>query len=246
MIETQPPSKYLRSQAGNAIWFILLAVALLGFLTALISRSGSNVNQTGDFERDRIKAAALLRYAQSVQNTVQTMMLNGVSENDLDFIAIDAATYDNPNCTNTSCEVFHVEGGGIPHQSASDVLKLSSYSEDWRVVTGNRLYQFGCDDVTTSCTDLLLIAPDIPQDICIAINRIQDIENPSADAPRQLDFVDDTPYIGSYPNVGANALIGGTNATNEAPQVRGKTSGCVYVFGGGRDTYHFYQALIIR
>ncbi len=175
MIETQPPSKYLRNQAGNAIWFILLAVALLGFLTALISRSGSNGNQTGDFERDRIKAAALLRYAQSVQNTVQTMMLKGVSENDLDFIAIDAATYDNPNCTNTSCEVFHVEGGGIPHQSASDVLKLSSYSEDWRVVTGNRLHQFGCEVVTKSWINIFVIAPGISQYFCIAIIRIQDI-----------------------------------------------------------------------
>lgn len=246
MIETQPPSKHLSNQAGNAIWFILLAVALLGFLTALISRSGSNVNQTGDFERDRIKAAALLRYAQSIQNTVQTMMLKGVSENDLDFIAIDAATYDNPNCNDTYCNVFHVEGGGIPYQSASDILKLSGYSDDWRVVTGNRLYQFGCDDVSASCTDLLLLAPDIPQDICIAINRIQDIENPSDDAPRQIDVSDDTEYTGAFPNVEPNALIGGTNVSNEAPQVRGKAAGCVYVFGGGANTYHFYQGLIIR
>lgn len=234
-----------RNQNGNALWFILLAVALLAFLTGIISRNSASVNQAGSVERARIKASSLLNYAKSVETTIQQMLLNGISENDLNFIEISAA-HDNTNCTSTNCEVFHVSGGGIAYQTPTELLNDSTHTDIWHVSTENRVYQFGCDDANNRCTELLLIAKNIPQSICLQINKIQGITNTDGNAPQTQDILEGTAFTGTYSATINTVSIGGTNATNEAPEVQGKSAGCVYEFGSGQDIYTFYQVLIPR
>ncbi len=235
----------IQNQNGNALWFILLAVALLGFLAGAVSRNSSSVNQSGSVEQARIKASALLRYSKSVETAVQQMMLNGISENDLDFVAINAA-HDNSNCSDAECEVFDIKGGGIQYRSVANILSDSSHSDIWHVSTENRVYQFGCDDADNGCTELLLLAKNIPKAICLQINKIQGITNPSNDAPRQSEILEGSEFTGSYSSTINSVSIGGTNTTNEAPQVKGKEAGCVYEFGSSQNIYHFYQVLVSR
>ncbi len=232
-------------ESGNVIWLILIAIALLGFLTAMITKSGSSVNQTGSFEQNRVKAAALIRYGKSVQNAVTQMILNGVSENDLDFDAINAS-YNNANCPDETCEVFNVAGGGIPYKSAATIINIPNYSRDWEVVIGNSLYGFGCDDNDISCTELLMLASEISKDMCLAINNILGIDNPNGDAPRQQDITQGTHYTGSFSTIATINVLGGTDATNESPQVFGKEAGCIYEFGSSQNKYHFFQLLVVR
>ncbi len=236
---------FIQNQNGNALWFILFAVALLGFLAGVISRNSSSVNQSGSVEQARIKATSLLRYGKAVETTVQQMMLNGISENDLDFVAINAS-HDNINCSDNACEVFNVEGGGLQYQSVANILSDSSHADSWHVSTENQVYQFGCDDANNSCTELLLLAKNIPKSVCLQINRVQGITNPSNDAPMQLEILEGSEYTGSYSATVNSSSIGGTNTVNESPQVKGKEAGCVFEFGSGQDTYFFYQVLISR
>ncbi|MGH1404651.1 MAG: hypothetical protein ACRBDL_10455 [Alphaproteobacteria bacterium] len=230
---------------GNVLWIILLAVALLGLLTGIVSRNSSSVDQAGDVEKNRIKAAAMLRYAKSVEAAIQRMMLHGVSENDLDFLAF-GPTYDNANCNKDDCDIFNMAGGGIEYKSPSDIVNISGYTSGWNVSTGNRVYQFGCDDADNSCTELLLLASNIPKSVCLQINRIQGITNPGDDAPQQTEIIEGTTYDGSYSTTVNSASIGGTNTTTESPQAAGKSAGCVFEFGGSQDKYHFYHVLIAR
>lgn len=237
----------MKNEHGNALWFILLAVALFGVLAAVISRSNSSVDQTGGIEKARIKASSLLRFGQSVQQSVQQMMLNqGISENDLDFESIDA-NHDNTNCSIDECNVFAQNGGGISYRAPNDILKRASFTENWHVSTSNAVYQFGCDTTDNSCTELLLILKDIPQSICLQINKLQGITNPSGDAPRMREIIKGDAFTGTYVSAGINTnLIGGTNTTNEAPEVEGKAAGCVYEFGGAPAGYVYYQVLVTR
>lgn len=233
------------NQNGNALWFILITIALLGSLTAMLSRNSGSVNQSGNVEQARIKASSLLRYSKSVEATVQQMRLNGLSENDLDFVAIDAA-HDNPNCTDTSCEVFGAKGGGIQYKSPSDIIDVDSYTGNWHISTANLVYQIGCNDTNNSCTELLLLATDIPRDVCLQVNAILDITNPNGDAPQINEITIGTAYAGAYDTTVNNDAIGGLSAANEAPELRGKMAGCTFEFGGGPEEYFFYQVLIQR
>ncbi len=236
---------FQKCETGNALWFILLAVALLGFLTAFLSRGTSSTNQTGDIESARIKASALLQYTKSIETAVQNMLLSGISESDLDFSAINAA-HNNPNCTEDRCEVFNTNGGGIPYRSAAKVIGNSNLIINWHISTANRNYLFGCDTGNNSCTELLLLLTNIPKSICLQVNRIQKITNPNNDAPQQTEMAEGSAYNGTFASSGLNTVyIGGTTAA-EAPEVRGKQAGCVYEFGGGQNKYHFYHILIAR
>lgn len=234
----------LDSQKGNALWFILLVVALLGILTAVVSRTG-NINQTGSVEQSRIRAASILRYAKSVENAVQKMVTDGISENDLDFVAI-SAPHNNPNCITNECEVFHTEGGGLEYRTAANILGDNNFTGNWQISGDNRLHQMGCDDNDAGCTELLLLLEGIPQMLCLQINAIQNITNPADDAPRQKELEVGTAFTGTFGGSINSDFIGGTNATDEAPQVAGKSTGCVYKFGGGANKYYFYQVLIVR
>ncbi|MBI1300750.1 MAG: hypothetical protein GC137_03735 [Alphaproteobacteria bacterium] len=234
-----------KDQSGNILIFILIAVALLGFLTSIVARNSGSSSQAGTVEQNRIKAAAILRFSQGVQSAVEQMRLRGISENDLDFIAI-ADSYDNPNCTIPECEVFSREGGGLTYETPAALLRDDDHTDTWHVSTANRVEAFGCDDNTVLCTEMLLLAKNIPQSVCLQINKIQGITNPSNDSPRMLDVTEGDEFDGTFSSTINSNLIGGSDATNEAPQVAGKPAGCVYDFGGGQNQYYFYQVLIAR
>ena len=233
-------------ESGNVLWFVLLTIALLGMLTFVVSRNSSTVNQSGSAEQNRIRAAALLRYTKSIETAVQKMVLNdGISENDLDFVALGAA-HDNPNCNDSFCEVFHVEGGGVDYRRASNVLSDSNFSYSWHISTGNRVGSMGCDDNIPACKELLLLLQGVPEGICLQVNKILGIENPSNALPQQSDVNHGSAYQGSFTNNPTNEYIGGTNAVTQSPQVRGHQAGCVYEYGGGQNTVYYYHALLPR
>ena len=234
----------LCNENGNALWFILLAVALLAFLTGIISRNSSSVDQSGSAERARIKATSMLNYARSVEATVQHMLLNGISENDLDFVEVSAA-HDNTNCNTAECEVFNVAGGGITYRTPAKILSDNAHADIWHISTENRVYLSGCDNANNRCTELLLLAKNIPQSICLQINKIQGITNTGGDAPQIQDILEGTAFAGTYSATINTSSIGGTTAS-EAPEAEGKSAGCVYEFGSGQNIYTFYQVLLSR
>jgi len=228
------------SQAGNALWFILIVVALFGALTATLSRNTGTVNQAGDVEQARVKASSILRYTTAIETAIQRMMLEGMSGSDLDFRALDA-DYENAACTDESCKVFGAQGGGIPYRDLSSVMGDSTY-QDWVVSAQNFVYLAGCDDENNSCTDLLLIAPDIPRDTCLQINAMQSIANTDGAPPQMGSFLTDEKFDGTFTSTVSNHALGGTNATSEATQVQGRNAACVE----SSDTYYFYQLLLAR
>ena len=75
----------MKKQNGNALWFILLAIALLGLLTAVMTRSSGTDNDTGSYEKNQIAANEILQYAKSIENAVQNLLARGCSENDISF-----------------------------------------------------------------------------------------------------------------------------------------------------------------
>ena len=112
------------NERGNVLWFILIAVALLGAITMVLSRGGSSVDQAGDIENRRVQSTQILRYTKSIEAAIQEMKLRGVSENDISFENAETAVdYTNANCTVTDCRLFDVGGAGLNYRdfpSAND------------------------------------------------------------------------------------------------------------------------------
>lgn len=236
-----------QSQRGNALWFILIAIVLLGGLTIMLSRSGSSTQQTGNVEQNRIKASQLMRYAKGIENAIEQMKLQGISENEISFEnPTSTADYTNPICDDATdphfpaCRVFGTGGAGLTYQEfpiAGDIdgLTDSTAFPGAVVVTG---IGYDADGTAAGDVDLLLVAA-VSEDLCNQINRDLGGTVDAADMTAAIDDWDQ-PFQGTF--AAANFIIGGSNA-DEAPGLEGRAAGCIIDDAGG---FIFYQVLLAR
>ena len=152
----------MRKEDGNAIWFILLAVALLGFLTSVISRSTSSVDQTGSAEDNRVRVSSTIKYAQGVELAVQNLRLNnGCSENEISFESGDFEEYENNNAPeDMQCHVFSRKGGALN-------WKTYGYdTKEWLISTGAQIDESPENDRD----DIIMILRDVSKEFCTQAN----------------------------------------------------------------------------
>lgn len=225
----------MKNESGNALWFILIAIALLAALTVAITRSSDTTSQNGNVERQRIEGSDIMRYAASIQQAVEQMRLRGLSENEISFENGFVSGYANPRCTDNGCKVFHVEGGGITFQSAGS----NASAQPWLFTGADSVAGVGEDgtgETSSEDNELLVILPGISQGLCGRINTELGI----AGIPQDTANADvATMYTGTFPNGRVVENMGG------------KKTGCFegnLDDGGGNisGTYYFYHTLIQR
>jgi hypothetical protein len=206
-----------KTQNGNALIFILIAIALLGLLTVSLSKSSSDSNDTGSFEQNQIAASEILTYAKSIENAVQSLLARGCGENEISFENAVVAGYLNTNSpTDDSCHVFNVAGMGMTYQTPNEnglndnytaaLLSSGSYG-DYRFQGG-----FTIVDVETNSNDLILLSNFMEKNLCLQINRSLNIQNLSNDPP--IDTVDNPTvafFDGTYGAPQANGIGDDTN-----------------------------------
>lgn len=192
------------NEKGNALWFILIAIGLLGLLTVSLTRSGSSTNETGSFEQNQIAASEILSYAKSIENAVRFLLSKGCSENELSFWrdsdgnGVEDASddyFNNRSPTDRSCHVFEPQGAGMTYEAGS---LFSGFTRILEVGIENR-------------HELLYILPTGSNDACNQVNRTVNAPTNSG-APYEDDF-DRTLFTGSYgTDTGNDYTIGDAEA----------------------------------
>lgn len=197
-----------RKDAGNALWFILIAIALLGFLSALMMRTGSQTDETGDAERVTIQASAMMRYVAGLKTAIDGMKSRGCSENQISFwtdlngdgIENASDTYYNPRAPlDKSCHVFDVKGGGMTLQSPPAV---NGNTFEYIFSGDNGIYGAGTSgnvDMTgwdVSHMDLIVALPITSSALCTAINRSLNLPTDNLAIDRLV--VTNLTFVGNY------------------------------------------------
>lgn len=222
LMPTPTPSP--RAQ-GSAIWFVLLAVALLAALTMTMTRSSDTVEQSGDAERARISASDLMRYTGGIKAAIDRMMLTGISESDLCFHAAGWGNgdYNGASCTDSANQVFGSGGGAV-------TFRTYDFASEWMIFGSHAVL-----NLETAAPELIMQAR-VSALLCREINNVLNIDNPGSDAPADI-IQNATPFTGSYTLAAPDNTIG-----NNAAQLAGKEAGC------RKDgaSYYFYQVLIKR
>jgi hypothetical protein len=232
-----PPSS--ETEKGNALWFILVAIVLLGALTVLLTRGGNTVDQSGDVEQQRIRSGQLLRWAKGVEAAIEQMKLRGISENDISFENDETtADYTNPNCSINDCRVFAAGGGGQtylkPPSGAND-------GSDWIFTGANNVgtinYPIGTTALKTG-NDLVILLPNANPAMCNQANKDLDING----VPDDASGIDLTPFVGVYDD---SALV--TIDGDPSPyELDGKPSGCFIDTNANPDVVYFYYVVLAR
>lgn len=229
-------------ESGNALFYILIAVALLAALSYAVSQSGRGSAKQISDERARLAASEIIEYSNNISAAVTQLKLRGVDTDELCFDDTNwgASDYDHsPACTDDFNKIFHISGAGIIWSSAPSEAMDSAASPDnlWHIYGNNEINNVGTTCGAAGCSDLALYVDELSIQVCQQLNDL--IGNTDADtAPPTDTDMGETRYVGAF----AYSNTIGDEAGGTA--IDGAASGC---FQNTTDSkYVFYKVLIAR
>jgi len=202
---TRPPR--LPYDAGIAIGPILFVIAILAVLAAAIAAGSGSFTGGTSKEQAKLMAQAILAQADNLDNCVQVVRGNGYDDTQISFqvpagMFLDSTgadwgqTTSPANCTSDACRVYKPAGGGctpvaIPEDAVDQENLNSNHWFTGICPLGNNV---GCRAPYVNVLQLqiesgaplhLAYAPTTPftTDVCMEINNLVGITNPSGDAP---------------------------------------------------------------
>jgi len=227
------------SSSGNALWFILLAIVLLGALTIMLSRSSSVSDEAGDVERRQITVDEIMRSAKGIEFAVRNLQGRGCSENQISFENAFVGGYSNPSApTDGSCHIFRPEGAGLTYKPANASLWLDTADSakaiygQWHLAGHTAVQGIGGDSVP----ELVLSLPYVRRDLCIQINKSLNLTNPSDLPPVQGNAFQVAQYL-LLPFVGTFTLATSIDSTGNGV-LTGVSAACTTGADGDDIYYH--------
>lgn len=236
---------------GNALFLILIAVALFAALSYAVTNSGRGGGGI-DREQAQIAAAEVVQYGQLFNTAVQRLKVsNGCRNEQISFegsdviIRGDGSDYNvvNPNAPmDESCHIFSANGGSVPGQFLPEnaSLPFETVSPAWlhsRAIlpTIQRVSGLGVE----GDSELILWMGRLEKDVCIEINNRLGIENPGGNPPPDdWSGADSAIFKGTY---SLSGIIG-----DEAAGLVGKTAFCAQSIAAGEAGYSYLNVLIAR
>lgn len=234
--------KIRNNERGSAIFYILIAVALLAALSYAVSESTRGNVQQLTAERARIHAGEIIEYGNIMSNAVAQLRLRGVDDTDLCFDdpAWGASNYNHGGCADNANRLYHPDGAGLTWTTPPANAMGTSPAPDnlWHIYGNNEIDEVGTTCAAADCADLILVVDELNQQTCIQINNLLNIANPLDVPPTDTDL-GETRFTGTF---AANNVIG-----NEAggANFQGRTAACFQKTAAPAE-YVFYKVLIAR
>lgn len=165
-----------KNERGNVLFMILIAIALIGLLTAAVQSTNRPEGVGIDKEALVIRASEFQRYASELERAVQFIQQNGVSESDIRFAHPNAsADYGDLSAdTDPREQVFHREGGGANYRDPPDDVNDGSA---WEFYGGTHIPGVGRSDRA----ELVAVLPYVTQQFCDKINALNGQNGTPAD-----------------------------------------------------------------
>jgi hypothetical protein len=153
-------------ESGNVAIYVIIALALLGLLTATLSNQGDRGGDQLDSDRAALLTSDLISYTSSVKNVIDQMTMSGTALANLNFIRPNMSSFDLGSNIN---KVYHPDGGGLTLPVKDDNLFTDTGTTP---PAGWYLGMFNNVDWTpTTANDVVLAAHGISQEICGRINK---------------------------------------------------------------------------
>lgn len=248
---------FTANQQGNALFLILIAVALFATLSYAVTQSGRGGGNISK-EQASLNAARIVQYGAGLKSALDRMrILNNVGENEISFYNtvhkknggdLRHPTTDFPNCLSTYCELFSTDGGyATPVIFGKDAILVDSAIPSGATLPGHsRFISTTVLGVGTTKPELVLTVLFLKPEVCKAINNLSDIPNDGDSVP-----IDPIRVSGSYS--GYQNDLGDTDSFtigDDYAPFHGQTSFCVHWNDSGAGLsdfdYVYFHVLIER
>lgn len=156
--------------AGNALFLILIAVALFAALSYAMTRSGAGGGGGISNETAELNAAAIIQYAGQVGQAVDRLLVLGAcTDTQLSFEnnIVTGYAYANLPGGDKSCHIFDVAGGGVDFKKPPPG---ANQGEDWLFTYARFVKLNGDTGLTAASTDLIMVLPNITLALCKKLN----------------------------------------------------------------------------
>ena len=190
---------------GNAMVYVLVALALLGFLTVTLSKQ-NNQSDTQDITGEMVELYTndLIEYTSTAQYAIELMVASGSEIDELNFVNPTSGAFDTGSHIH---KVFHPQGGGLSYHASYDSAIAVGGAGAWYFQ--NTLNVEWSD---TAGNDVIIMAYNIKPQICAGINKkitgnttipavtvdLDDIFNPAATTEPSFDTTN-CPGCDGYP-----------------------------------------------
>lgn len=186
-------------ESGNVIVWILVVVGLMAGLSyAFTSSSRSSSSMLTDTQAEAY-ASEIIAYGNELKSAVKRLRLRGCNETEVSFEnnVSSLNNYANANSpTDNSCHVFDLNGGGLSFKIMPKAAFIDSPYGDQEpeFKAGHNV-----GESETSATDLHVQIHDLKLEVCLKINELLDVNNPSGVPPEDGNTAGNNAFIGSYP-----------------------------------------------
>ena len=239
-LKTTDPCLRRGREKGNALIYVLIAVALFAALSLTLGKqTDSNEADSMNSEKVELVVSSLVSYAAQTKQVVDQMMFMNPSISDvsvLDLITPDDAAFETGNDFN---KVYHPEGGGlVPGTLPVDAISQTHTdpAAGWYLSAFNNI-----DWTETTGTDLVLVAYQIEPQVCANIN--QKITG-SPTIPLLNDSIKETLIDSAHFTAGANLDFTTDGGGTICPLCFQQAQLCVQSNTG--DIYAYYSVIIGR
>lgn len=158
---------FLRDERGNALIYVLIAIALFAALSMTLGRQ-TDTGEAGEIsaEKAEIYATEMAAYTAQVKSAVDQMLFTGTAIDDLDFTLPTDPAFNTPPHIN---KVYHPEGGGVvPGRIPAEIVDPHAGT----LVQGWYMGRFNNVEWTkTAGEDVILVAYGIARSVCAKINE---------------------------------------------------------------------------
>ena len=230
-------------QSGNAIIWILIAVALFAAVTAAVMRSSNTSTSVITGEQAAAYANQLIAYGNDISSTVKRVSLRGCADNQISFsnnILVerdgDVMYPDNHNGnapTDGSCDVFKTAGGGLTPKTFPQMVTDDGLGGSAPEYAHFVLAQI--NGVGTPAPEIALYMEKVHPDICKKISQMAG----TGDTPPVDNNESWVSYDGDLDSAGY--MVFG----NESTSLEGKSMFCVEQ-SADSGLYQFIQVLLPR
>lgn len=225
------------TESGNILFYILIAVVLIGALTVALRDTGGLTDGV-DREGMALKAIQVQRQAASVAAGVDSLIKNGVSESDIRFAHPNAPVTYGVITTTPENQVFSNEGGQVSYPIPPRAVGADGSDIPHWVFTGD------VDGLQSGSNraDLVAILVGVSGEFCNAINA--QIGYTAGTQPRTagIDCIDvSSAFTGSFEDTTPMTML--LSSFSRVPALQA----CVACNPGPFTTsYHYYHVLLAR
>lgn len=235
-----------KSERGNVLFLILIAVALFAALSYAVTQSTRSGSGTADKEQAILSSASMTQHPTAMRTSIIRMVLGGTDVTNIYFNS--PANFS--ALSDLATGVFHPTGGGAVFQQApADVMAGASqgtwfYNANWDIP------QIGIDGAGGN--DLIAFLPGVSGNVCRSINDEFVINNTGCTMTDGV--VPDLIAAATEANIRDNFEDGDTFPTGDQEDLEssgctafaGQPSGCFFDPDTNGGEYVFYSVLLER